>query len=186
MKEKQLRFQDLEIWRIAADLSLVLFEYSDVLDRKKILPVDLRPLITANLAPSPGTRPCCLALSSSSVDAIPLWPCPPSSFVNAIPLLCCLDGALSLLDTFMVLPRPHQRRRRCAGTAIGLREKNQLGLLLAARNQPREKKPVFRVLRPANPRRPRSAETGIYPCADAITARKTFASSAHRPPCALS
>ena len=95
MKEKQLRFQDLEIWRIAADLSLVLFEYSDVLDRKKILPVDLRPLITANLAPSPGTRPCCLALSSSSVDAIPLWPCPPSSFVNAIPLLCCLDGALS-------------------------------------------------------------------------------------------
>jgi len=35
MKEKQLRFQDLEIWRIAADLSLVLFEYSDVLDGKK-------------------------------------------------------------------------------------------------------------------------------------------------------
>ena len=35
MKEKQFRFQDLEIWKRAADLSLVLFQYGDVLDRKK-------------------------------------------------------------------------------------------------------------------------------------------------------
>ena len=35
MKDKQFRFQDLEIWKRAADLSVVLFQYGDVLDRKK-------------------------------------------------------------------------------------------------------------------------------------------------------
>ena len=33
--EKQFRFQDLEIWKRAADLSLELFRYADALDKKK-------------------------------------------------------------------------------------------------------------------------------------------------------
>ena len=36
MSEKQFRFQDLEIWMRAADLSLVLFRLADCLEQKKL------------------------------------------------------------------------------------------------------------------------------------------------------
>lgn len=35
MSEQQFRFQDLEVWKRAADLSPVLFAYGDLLDRRK-------------------------------------------------------------------------------------------------------------------------------------------------------